>query len=263
MNKESNNPSKRPFISQRKEELNTSNFLTIPIADYRYVNETDFQSNALKLPISENVDMNNKKIINCSEGENDNDVCTMKNLRSQVVDLRMNNHRITNLADGISTNDAVNLKQLRQTETTVVTSLTSSLQNQKLFYYKYGRITFNRHGVCVIYKAPADTVAVGTLLVSNGSNEQARETVISLGGTGPNLRDLNHFINHKTYLYSQEPIITKGEYTLFIPPINEMPVFINKTYCFYYWKHNLISNQNCPGFKDSMTEEEINNLIRT
>ena len=41
---------KRPFISLRNqghahgssEELNTSNFLTIPIAYYRYVNETDF-----------------------------------------------------------------------------------------------------------------------------------------------------------------------------------------------------------------------------
>ena len=39
---------KRPFISQRPEELNTSNFLTIPLGDNRYVNETDFQVNALR-----------------------------------------------------------------------------------------------------------------------------------------------------------------------------------------------------------------------
>ena len=49
---------KQAFISQRFDELDTSNFLTIPKGDYRYINE----------PISENVNMNNRKIINCNEG---------------------------------------------------------------------------------------------------------------------------------------------------------------------------------------------------
>ena len=46
---------KRAFISQRPDELDTSNFHTIPKGDYRYINE----------PIFENVNMNSKKIINC------------------------------------------------------------------------------------------------------------------------------------------------------------------------------------------------------
>ena len=60
---------KRAFISERPDELDTSN-LTIPNGDYRYIYE----------PISEDVNMTNRKIINCNEGTNDNDVCTIKNL---------------------------------------------------------------------------------------------------------------------------------------------------------------------------------------
>ena len=63
---------KRAFISERPDKLDTSNFLTIPKGDYRYINE----------PISEDVNMNNRKIINCNEGINDNDVCTIKPLQS-------------------------------------------------------------------------------------------------------------------------------------------------------------------------------------
>ena len=62
---------KRAFISERPDELDTSNFLTIPKGDYRYINE----------PISENVNMNNRKKINCNEGTSDNDVCTIKRLK--------------------------------------------------------------------------------------------------------------------------------------------------------------------------------------
>ena len=61
---------KRAFISERPDELDTSNFLTIPKSDYRYINE----------PISEDINMNNIKIINCNQGTNDNGVCTIKNL---------------------------------------------------------------------------------------------------------------------------------------------------------------------------------------
>ena len=63
---------KRAFISDRPDELDTSNFLKIPKGDYRYIN----------VPISEDVNMNNRKIINCNEGTNDNDVCTIKTLQS-------------------------------------------------------------------------------------------------------------------------------------------------------------------------------------
>ena len=42
---------KRAFISQRNDDLDTSIFLTIPKGDYRYLNQ----------PISENVNMNNRK----------------------------------------------------------------------------------------------------------------------------------------------------------------------------------------------------------
>ena len=41
----------RGFLSQRPDELDTSNFLTIPKGDHRYINE----------PISENENMNNRK----------------------------------------------------------------------------------------------------------------------------------------------------------------------------------------------------------
>ena len=61
---------KRAFIFERPDVFDTSNFLTIPKGDYRYINE----------PISEDVNMNKRKIINCNEGINDNDVCTIKNL---------------------------------------------------------------------------------------------------------------------------------------------------------------------------------------
>ena len=95
---------KRAFISQRFDELDTSNFLTIPKGDYRYINE----------PISENVNMNNRKIINCNEGIEDNDVCTIKTLSEYYkkgLTLNMSNQKITNLADKTDINDAVNFKQ--------------------------------------------------------------------------------------------------------------------------------------------------------
>ena len=50
---------KRALISERPDELDTSNFLTILKGDYRYINE----------PKSEEVNMNNRKIINCNENK--------------------------------------------------------------------------------------------------------------------------------------------------------------------------------------------------
>ena len=44
------------FIFQRNDDLDTNNFLTIPKGDYRYLNE----------PIFEDVNLNNKNIINCN-----------------------------------------------------------------------------------------------------------------------------------------------------------------------------------------------------
>ena len=58
--------------------------------------------------------MNNRKIINCNEGENETDVCTIKNLTvyyKKGLTLNMSNQKITNLADGTDPNDAVNFKQ--------------------------------------------------------------------------------------------------------------------------------------------------------
>ena len=95
---------KRAFISESSDDLDTSNFLTIPKGNYRYINE----------PISEDVDMNNRKIINCNEGINDNNVCTIKNLSvyfKKTLSLNMSNQKITNLADGTDPNDGVNFKQ--------------------------------------------------------------------------------------------------------------------------------------------------------
>ena len=55
---------KQAFISQRNDHFYISNFLTIPKGDYRYLNE----------PLSENVNMNNRKIINCNEGKDEKNV---------------------------------------------------------------------------------------------------------------------------------------------------------------------------------------------
>ena len=97
--------SKRAFISQRLYELDTSNFVTIPKGDYRYINE----------PISEDVNMNNRKIINFSESTEENDVRTIKSLTvyyNKKLSLNMSNHKITNLLDWTDPNDAVNFKQI-------------------------------------------------------------------------------------------------------------------------------------------------------
>ena len=59
--------------------------------------------------------MNNRKIINCTEGTNDNDVCTIQILTvyyNKGLTLNMSNQNITNLADETDFNDAVNYKQL-------------------------------------------------------------------------------------------------------------------------------------------------------
>ena len=95
---------KRAFISQRNDDLDTSNFLTIPKGNYSYLNE----------PISEDVNMNNRKIINCNEGVDEKNVCTIKNLTvhyKKGSTLNMSIQKITNLADGTDPNDAVNFKQ--------------------------------------------------------------------------------------------------------------------------------------------------------
>ena len=82
------------------------------------VNETDFQSyNALRLPISEDVDMNNKKIINCIEGENVDDICTIKNLSVNYKNgnlLDKSNNRIIKCSEGIHENDVFTIKNLRR-----------------------------------------------------------------------------------------------------------------------------------------------------
>ena len=63
--------------------------------------------------------MNNNKLINNSEKMNENDVCTIINLRNNMLtyhqsgnELNMSNQRLTGLSEDIALNDAVNLKQL-------------------------------------------------------------------------------------------------------------------------------------------------------
>ena len=56
------------FISERPDEFDTSNFLTIWKGDHNNINE----------PKSEDVNINNNKIINCNDDTNDNNVYTIK-----------------------------------------------------------------------------------------------------------------------------------------------------------------------------------------
>ena len=55
---------KRAFISKRNDDLNTNNFLIIPKVDYQYINE----------PISEDINMNIKKLIYYNERVDENEV---------------------------------------------------------------------------------------------------------------------------------------------------------------------------------------------
>ena len=243
---------KRPFISQRKEDSNTSNFLTIPIGYYRYMNETDFKVNALMLPISDDVNMNNKKIINCqgkddddictienlsvyykkggpidmnnnriincSEGLNENDVCTIKNLQSYYMignELNMRNQRITGVADGMALNDAVNINHLNNL-------------SRNTFCYKSGTLTFNRYGISINHKAPIDSIAVEILLI------------------------------YKYDSYVQQPIVIKGQYTLFISPVTDISAYTDKEYYFNYWKVNVTEQTPSPGL--NVTEREFHNI---
>ena len=77
----------------------------------------------------------------------------------------MRNQRISAVADGMALNDAVNIKQLN--------NLSRNIHEKETFYYKSGRLNFNRNGISVIYKAEANNVAVGILLISkNDSSDQ-------------------------------------------------------------------------------------------
>ena len=96
---------KRVFISLHPDELDTNNFVTSPKGYYLCINEQ----------ISEDVNINNRKVINCNEGTNDNYVCTIKHLLVYYLKgltLNMSNQNITNFADEIDPNDEVNFKQL-------------------------------------------------------------------------------------------------------------------------------------------------------
>ena len=233
--KTSQSTSGRTFISERSKKpyIASSNIFGL---DNRYVNEDDFQAyNALSLPIKLNLNLNNNKITNCREGVDENDVCTMRNIRNLSIsithfntDLSMNNNRITNLADGIALNDAVNVRQLINSHNRAITQIELNSPHSQIFYHKSGRLTFNRYGVSVIYKSPIDSVAVGILLISKGS------------------------------LYVQQPIVKIGEYTLFIPPLTDISVYTGKDYYFYYWKCNFITEGNSPGLE--VTQDEFNNL---
>ena len=254
----------RTFISERNKP-ETNNCLSISTGDSRYVNETDFQT-FKDLPISNNLNMNNNKIINCNEGTDENDVCIIKNLTvyyKKYEPLNMYNNRITNCSQGVDDDDACTMRNLRNLRISITHHDTDLRMNEhritnladgiglndavnikqlrqyvsdtidtrrnlfaENFFRKSGILTFNRYGVSVIYKSEIDSVAIGILLVSKGS------------------------------LYVQEPIVMKDQYTLFIPP--DASLYTNKDYYFFYWKCNLVTELNTQGLK--VTKEELNHL---
>ena len=118
-NRELNSPMNgiRAFFSQHNDDLDTSNFFSIPKPEYRYINE----------PISEDVNMNNRRIINCNEGVNENYMFTIKNLTVyykkestlNMVKLWLTK-KIINVSDGTDLNDAVYFKQFTSLEDNVV-----------------------------------------------------------------------------------------------------------------------------------------------
>ena len=115
------------FISERPDELDISNFLTIQNVDYRYINE----------PISEDVNMNNTNIINFIKGINDNDVCTIKHFTvyyKKGLILNMFNQKITNLTDGGDINDAVNFKQLSSLDENYIKREVNMVGGVALYY---------------------------------------------------------------------------------------------------------------------------------
>ena len=177
------------------------------------------KENEIKLGHSCPIDMNNNRIINCREGINENDVCTIKNLQSNMSiirnELNMRNQRITGFADGMAQNDAVNIKQLNNL-------------SRNTFCYKSGRLNFNRNGISIIYKAEANNVAVGILLILKNDS------------------------------YVQKPNVTKRIYTLFIPPVTDTSAFNDNEYYFYYWKVNASEKESLPGLH--ITHREFNNM---
>ena len=118
-NRELNSPMNgiRAFFSQHNDDLDTSNFFSIPKPEYRYINE----------PISEDVNMNNRRIINCNEGVNENYMFTIKNLTVyykkestlNMVKLWLTK-KIIKVSDGTDLNDAVYFKQFTSLEDNVV-----------------------------------------------------------------------------------------------------------------------------------------------
>ena len=97
-------------ISSNKSKETDNSARVLNHLDSRYVIESDY------LKISENLNMNNKKIINCEEGVDDNDVCTIKNLTvyyKKYETLNMYNYRITNCRQGVDDDDACTMRNLR------------------------------------------------------------------------------------------------------------------------------------------------------
>ena len=162
--------------------------------------------------------MNNYKIINCCEVINENDVCTVKNLRSYHMignELNMRNQRITGVADGMALNDAVNINQLNNL-------------SRNTFCYKSGTLTFNWYEISIIPKAPIDSIAVGILLIDKYDS------------------------------YVQQPIVIKGQYTLFIQPVTDISAYTDNEYYFNYWKVNVTEQTPSPGL--NVTEREFHNF---
>jgi hypothetical protein len=144
----------RPFISQSSGSESTG--LKLLQTDSRYVNE----------PISENLDMNNHKISNLKDGENDQDAVTLKQFNTRIADeysnletslrntdsdTNMNNNKITSVKDATDLQDAMNYRSVK------------SLIN-KCFHTKSGTIIYNSHDFAIIFKNSNSIIPVSLLI---------------------------------------------------------------------------------------------------
>ena len=235
----------------------------LSLLDSRYVNETDY------LKISENLNMNNKKIINCEDGEDDNDVCTIKNLTvyykkgnpiklEHSCSIDMNNNKITNCREGVDENDVCTMKNIRNLSISITHFNTDVNMNNN-------RLTFLSDGIAL-----NDAVNVKQLIdsrrgsrVENFYSKSGRLTFNRYGvsviyKSPTDCVAVGVLLISKGSLYVQEVTIIKGEYTLFIPPATDESLYTNKDYYFYYWKSNFVTEPNSPGLE--VSQEEFNHL---
>lgn len=97
------------------DKIDTSQYITRSQGDKRYVNEGE-NIDAATLTFKQSLNMNNNKITNCKEAENEGDVCTIKNLTAyhrKGAILDMQSKQIKNVQDGVDDSDVCTLQQAR------------------------------------------------------------------------------------------------------------------------------------------------------